>query len=276
MIGQLIGALARALLVGLMVTLPASLLPDTRPDSAQIVVLFALFAGLLTLVEYAARYPGLVEFRYAPPYNRLRFAGLAVMLLLLSVLWRGELAPTTFTQFVAALGGLFGGWLDFPYSPVRLMLLTLPATTGAEEMATLRAAAGLAATVALAMLAVFAGLLWLSKWPARRAAFNVWVNLPTFDPTAGGDVVVRLERDARTNVVLGALLPFVAPAVLLGAGSLLTPLSESGAQTQIWVIAAWAFLPAALVMRGVALARIARMIRNRREAAGDEPGLQPV
>ena len=276
MIGQVIGALGRAFLMGLMVTLPASLLPDTRPDSAQIVVLFALFAGLLTLVEYAARYPGLVEFRYAPPYNRLRFLALALTVLLLSLLWRGEVAPTSLTALIAALGGLFGAWLDFPYSPVRLMLLTLPASATAAEVAMLRAAAGLAAVVGLGMVAGFALLLWRSNWPARRAAFNVWVNLPTFDPTAGGDVVVRLERDARTNIVVGVLLPFVAPAVLLGAGSLMAPLTDSGAQTQIWVIAAWAFLPTMLVMRGIALARIARMIRERREAAGDEPGLQPV
>jgi len=274
--GQVIGALMRALLMGLMVTLPASLLPDTRPDSAQIVVLFALFVGVLTLVEYASRYPGLVEFRYAPPYNRLRFAALALSVLLLSLMWRGEAAPSTVGQFLAALGGMLGNLLDFPYSPVRLLMLTLPASTPAGDVALLRAAAGLSATVALGMLMAFGLMLWLSAWPARTSAFNVWVNLPTFDPTAGGDVVARLERDARTNIVLGALFPFVAPALLLGAGSLMVPLPEAGTQTQIWVIAAWGFLPAGLVMRGVALARVARMIRERREAAGAEARLQPV
>lgn len=276
MIGRLIGAIVRALLMGLVVTLPASLMLDTRPDSAQIVVLFAIFVGILTLVEYSARYPGLVEFRYAPPYNRVRFVALALSVLLLSLLWRGEVAPTTLTRFIAALGGLAGQWLDFPYSPVRLLLLTLPGSTTAGEVALLRSGAGLAAVTSVAMLGVFALTLWRSNWPAQHAAFNVWVNLPTFDPTAGGDVVARLERDARTNVVLGVLLPFVTPALLLATGSLLAPLSEAGPQTQVWVIAAWAFLPASLVMRGIALARIARMIRERREAAGAEAGLQPV
>lgn len=275
-IGRLIGAIVRALLMGLVVTLPASLMLDTRPDSAQIVVLFAIFVGILTLVEYSARYPGLVEFRYAPPYNRVRFVALALSVLLLSLLWRGEVAPTTLTRFIAALGGLAGQWLDFPYSPVRLLLLTLPGSTTAGEVALLRSGAGLAAVTSVAMLGVFALTLWRSNWPAQHAAFNVWVNLPTFDPTAGGDVVARLERDARTNVVLGVLLPFVTPALLLATGSLLAPLSEAGPQTQVWVIAAWAFLPASLVMRGIALARIARMIRERREAAGAEAGLQPV
>lgn len=259
-----------------MVTLPASLVSDTPSDSAQIVVLFALFAGVLTLVEYAARYPGLVEFRYAPPYNRLRFAGLALMVLLLSTLMRGETAPSAFAGFVAALGGLVGHWLDFPFSPVRLLLLTLPGSTPAAEVALLRTAAGLSAMVAVGLVLAFALVVWRSNWPARHAAFNVWVNLPTFDPTAGGDVVARLERDARTNLILGVLLPFVTPALLLGAGSLMVPLNLAGVQTQIWVVAAWAFLPASLLLRGMALARVARMIRDRREGATAEAGLQPV
>lgn len=275
MVGQVFGALMRALLVGLTVTLPASLLPDTAADAAQIVVLFALFAGVLVGVEYAARYPGLIEFRHAPPYNRIRFLALATVLLLLSLLMRDAMVPSTLTGFVAALGGMLGQWLDFPYSPVRLLLLTLPATTPPGDIAVLRAAAGLAAGVALTVVALFGLRLWRSNWPARHAAFNVWVNLPIFDPTAGGDVVARLERDARTCLVLGALMPFLTPALVLAGGSLLVPLSQAGVQTQIWVVAAWALLPAMLALRGIALSRVARMIRDRREGAAGAD-LQPV
>ena len=274
--GQLFGALLRAFLVGVTVTLPASLLPGTATDAAQIVVLFAIFAAVLVLVEYAARYPGLIEFRHAPPYNRMRFLGLALMLTLLSLLLRDAVAPTTLSRFVAALGGMLGHWLDFPYSPVRLLLLTLPQATPAGDVAMLRAAAGLAATVALGIVALFGLILWRSHWPAQHAAFNVWVNLPTFDPTAGGDVVARLERDARTCLVLGVLMPFLTPALVLAGGSLIAPLSQAGGLTQIWVIAAWALAPAMLVLRGVALGRVARMIRERREGAAADAGLQPV
>lgn len=274
--GQLFGALLRAFLVGVTVTLPASLLPGTATDAAQIVVLFAIFAAVLVLVEYAARYPGLIEFRHAPPYNRMRFLGLALMLTLLSLLLRDAVAPTTLSRFVAALGGMLGHWLDFPYSPVRLLLLTLPQATPAGDVAVLRAAAGLAATVSLGIVALFGLILWRSHWPAQHAAFNVWVNLPTFDPTAGGDVVARLERDARTCLVLGVLMPFLTPALVLAGGSLIAPLSQAGGLTQIWVIAAWALVPAMLVLRGVALGRVARMIRERREGAAADAGLQPV
>lgn len=273
---RIVGALVRALLIGLMVTLPASLLPELRPDAAQIVVLFAIFGALLTFIEYSARYPGLVEFRFAPPFNRIRFLSLATTVLLLSLLMRGQWAPTPLTDFVGALGGMIGQWLDFPFSPLRLLLLTLPVSATLGEVAQLRAAAGLSASVALATLGLFAMSMWRTRWPAQHAAFNVWVNLPTFDPTAGGDVVARLERDGRTNVILGVLLPFITPALVLAAGSVLSPLSQAGAQTQIWVVAAWAFLPACLLMRGLALNRIARMIRARREVAAAEVGLQAV
>jgi hypothetical protein len=39
----------------------------------------------------------------------------------------------------------------------------------------------------------------------------------------------------------------------------------SSPQTLIWSMAAWAFLPASLLMRGVAMARIADMIRTKRD-----------
>lgn len=276
--GQFLGALLRAVLVGLMVSAPALLLSSARSDSEQIVVLFAIFAGILVLVEYAARYPGLVEFRYAPPYNRLRFGALFAMLVLLSYLFRGENHPGTFSHFVVALGALVGGIADFPYSPVRLLLLTLPADTPVAQVAMLRAALGIGVLVMLATLVAFLLSIWRSAWPLRHRAFNVWINLPTFDPTAGGDVVERLERDARINAILGILLPFLVPAGLLLAGSLINPLSEAGTQTQIWIVAIWAFLPLCLLMRGMALARLARIIRNqrRRDTAGDGVGLQPV
>lgn len=48
----------------------------------------------------------------------------------------------------------------------------------------------------------------------QNGSFNVWTNLPTFDPTGGGDVVGRLNRDANLYVALGFLLPFLIPAFM--------------------------------------------------------------
>ena len=112
----------------------------------------------------------------------------------------------------------------------------------------------------------------LKSWPGRHATFNVWVNLPTFEPTAGGDIVDRLERDARGNLALGFLLPFLIPAVVSLASVGFKPLTLTSPQTLIWTMTAWAFLPASLLMRGIAMLRIATMIRQKRETHGVQTG----
>lgn len=39
--------------------------------------------------------------------------------------------------------------------------------------------------ISLFSLALFVIVLKLVGWPSTKTAFNVWVNLPTFSPTAG-------------------------------------------------------------------------------------------
>ena len=68
----------------------------------------------------------------------------------------------------------------------------------------------------------------------RVGAFNVWVNLPAFDPTADGDGVDRLDRDARVNIALGFLLPFLILAVAQAGSNGFEPLSFTLPQTLIW------------------------------------------
>ena len=101
----------------------------------------------------------------------------------------------------------------------------------------------------------------------RRSAFNVWVNLPLFDPTAGGDVLQRLRRDARFNIAFGFLLPFVIPAVVKATSDLIDPITLENPQTLIWTITAWAFLPASMIMRGIAMGRVADLIEAKRRRA---------
>ena len=59
------------------------MLPRVTSDTTQVVAFFGLFAGALTFFEYASAYPGLVEFRYAPPFNRIRFVSLFLTCFLL-------------------------------------------------------------------------------------------------------------------------------------------------------------------------------------------------
>ena len=270
MILRLAGAIFRALCVVVLLATPSLLLPGMTTDTAQIVTLIALFGAALTFFEYASTYPGLVEFRDAPPFNRIRFISLLSTVLFLALLARGQVEPSALTAIVQDVGSTVGEVIDFPYSPVRLVVLMLPADTSQTHIELVRNSAGISYLISLVTLALFIILQRVRRWPLRNGSFNVWVNLPTFDPTAGGDVVERLERDARFNIALGFLLPFLTPAVITSATSLFGSVSLENPHTLIWTVAAWAFLPASLFMRGIAMGRIAEMITRQRQKNYEE------
>jgi hypothetical protein len=270
------GAGVRAFLVMVLVATPSVLVPGVGPDTQQMVALVALFGAALTFAEYNATYPSLVEFRDAPPFNRIRFLMLFVTVFVLSVIASAEADPTPLSRLFAAVGVLIGHALDFPYSPVRLATMLMAEDVTPVQVLAVRTAAGTAYLLSLLSLAFFVLILKLKGWPSRAVAFNVWVNLPTFEPSAGGDVADRLERDARVNLSLGFLLPFLIPAVVSLASIGFEPLRLASPQTLIWTTATWAFLPASLLMRGVAMGRIAAMIRLSRAARLPDPGLAPA
>ena len=259
----------------MMIVTPSVVLPSVSSDASQIVALVALFAGALTLFEYSATYPGIVEFRDAPPFNRIRFLSMFATVLCLSLLSLpdGRNVPTI--ELIRAISVLMGNVLDFPYSPVRLMVLMLPDSVSADHLARVQAAAGLAYFSSLMSVIALAVVIRMKRWPLQDGSFNVWVNLPTFDPTAGGDIVYRLMRDAHFNIALGFVLPFIFPAVITGSTLFFDPVTLENPQTLIWTITAWALLPANLFMRGIAVQRIAYLIsQQRRRAAPDAEELQ--
>lgn len=264
---RLPGALARALLVVMLIVMPSALLSTAVSDGTQIIALVAIFAALFTIVEYSSSSPSLVEFRDAPPFNRTRFSALFATVLCLSVIFRGYQSPSILTEFFQQSGNQIGAAIDFPYSPVRLMVLTMPEGSDPRVIQRLRDAAGLSYMISMISIMWFIVLLRLHRWPRRDGAFNVWVNLPTFDPTAGGDVVQRLQRDGRINIILGFLLPFLIPAALKLVSLFGTPIQLDDTHTLIWTVTAWAFLPASILMRGVALSRVANMIHLQRKKA---------
>ena len=269
MLSRLPAAIGRACLVVVLILMPYVLLRGASDDAGQIVVLVAAFAALFTFVEYISASPSLVEFRDAPPFNRMRFSALFAMVLCLSMIFRGYQTPSDMSDLFRASGAQIGQTIDFPYSPVRLMVLTMPDSVSPDLVNLVRDAAGMSYLISLFSIVSFVLLLRLRRWPPRGGAFNVWVNLPTFDPTAGGDVVLRLQRDARVNVILGFLLPFLIPVVLTLLSTFRLPIDLTNPHSLIWMVTAWAFLPASIVMRGVALSRVADMIAVQRDKARD-------
>ena len=99
MFTRLPGAIARAILVVMMIVTPSMMIPTLGNDGAQIVALMALLAALFTLVEYSASSPSLIEFRGAPPFNRLRFGALFATVLTLSVVFLDPDQANTITRF---------------------------------------------------------------------------------------------------------------------------------------------------------------------------------
>jgi hypothetical protein len=281
-IARISGAGARGILVALLVATPALMLPDVITDSSQITMLVALLAYFLTFVEYNSNYPSIVEFRDAPPFNRLRFASLFATVLVLTMILQDKTDPSAISHALTSIGTITGNAMDFPFSPVRMIVLMLPENSDFALVNSVRISAGMAYLISLVSMAAFLILVRVMNWPARKGAFHVWVNLPLFDPTAGGDVIHRLQRDARINIVLGFLLPFLIPAVVKAAADLIDPITLQNPQTQIWTVAAWAFLPASIIMRGIAMGKIAEMIGEKRrrayaaDADADDQGMQPA
>ncbi|MEP3920279.1 hypothetical protein [Ascidiaceihabitans sp.] len=279
MIARTSGAFARGFLVAVLIALPALVLPNVQADSSQIVLLTAMLAGFLTFAEYNSKSPSIVEFRDAAPFNRLRFTALFVTVLVLSLIIKGQALPSGLTNALTSIGLIIGNAIDFPFSPVHLVVLMLSNDVSEQTVSNVRTAAGLSYLVSLCAMTCFLVMVRVLGWPSRKGAFNVWINLPMFDPTAGGDVVTRLRRDARFNIAVGFLLPFFIPAVVKAASDLISPITLENPQTLIWTMSAWAFLPASMIMRGIAMGKIADMIQEKRRrtyAQEHADGLQPA
>ena len=86
MFARIIGAATRGVLVALLIAMPSLLLPVSATESPEIIVFMALLGGTLTFAEYFSSFPSFVEFRQAPPLNRMRFLSLFAMVGLLSLL----------------------------------------------------------------------------------------------------------------------------------------------------------------------------------------------
>ena len=273
---RIFSAALRALLVVALILTPSLMVGSRAGDQSQITLLVALVAAIFTFMEYRSAYPSLLEFRDAPPFNRLRFVALFFTVTFLAILAADHPSQSTLAAFLAAIGDQLARTIDFPYSPVRLMVLMLPEDASAALIAEMRTAAGVAYMVSLLTLGAFVLMIRLGGWPSRNRPFNLWTNLPTFDPNGSRDLVARLNRDAGVNLVLGFLLPFLIPAVIKLVADFGNPISVDNPQTLIWMVTAWAFVPASMLMRGIALSRVAQMIEAQRNERRDSSQGMPA
>lgn len=258
------GAIARAILIVMLVATPSLLLPQTGGHANSIVMLFAMFAAGLVVVEYSSTYPSIIEFRYAPPINRLRYFTALALVVCLSAVLTPKSEMNTVAHILHAIGTLIGSFLDVPFSPIHLMTLTVPQDSDPALVHSIQTATGIALLISVTASASFYLIIRVLGWPTHNGAFNVWVNLPLFDPTSGGDVLPRLRRDGRLNIALGVLMPFLIPALIAGAARIMDPIELQNPHSLIWTVTTWAFMPTSLIMRGLAMGRVADLIGEKR------------
>lgn len=258
--------------MALLIALPSMILPLPQAHSPELVTLTAIFLGCFVFAEYFATSPSFLEFRDARPMNRCRFAALAICVFLVSLLARHDTAPTSLTALTSSLGFFLAQALDFAFSPVRLVQIVLPPDLSFSTAELARRATAMAYTASLSSILAFGLIVRTSRWPQRNGPFNVWINLPLFDPTTGGDVVARLQRDARLHIAGGVLAPFLLPALVKISSGTMDPALFANAQLFVWTVTGWAMFPAMMIMRGMARLRVAELIAlQRRSFATEDP-----
>jgi hypothetical protein len=139
-------------------------------------------------------------------------------------------------MMIMSLGTIIGHGLDFPYSPIRLIILTLPLNVSDEIVDAVRLSAGLAFFISIVTVTGFFLFTRLTRWPVSFGSFNVWTNLPVLDPTSGVDIVVRLTRDGRSNIRLALLSPFLMPIVMQIVMLALRLEPFQSAQSAAWIV----------------------------------------
>ncbi len=268
----MMGSLVRACLVAILVAIPSLLLPHVSQNNAQMVTLICLFAASLTYVEYRATYPSFLEFRDAAPFNRLRYVGLLIGLLVVCIVIK-EIKQGQ--GFVFGGAGLFvASAMDFPFSPVTHMQNAVQVIAPWISPVLLTALCGAAFVTMILLVVTLPMLAVMNNWPNVEGGFNVWTNLPLFDPTAGGDVLKRLRRDGYFNLVLGILMPFLVPGAIKLLSFDFVGLELSHFHTLVWIFAAWVFLPLSLIMRGLGVLRVAFLVQEQRRRTYAQSDLQ--
>jgi len=263
-LSRLIGALVRAFLVVIVIAAPAFLLPDVSVASQEISLIVGGIAAAFTLFEYASTHPGLIDFRFAPPYNRVRFAAFGAQVLGLVFLCRATSGADSFSGDVLELADNAILMLSFPLSPVSVATDMIATEESSTFILLIQRAAAVSFLITFVSLAFFAVLLWLFRWPVGRRDFNLWVNLPTFEPGYGRDVERRLRRDGMINIFFGLGFLYLLPVIISRASGWFDPSVLTNYQPLVWGATFWAFVSGSLVIRGAAILKVAWLVGRTR------------
>ena len=262
-LARLVTGLSRAFLVLVFIAFPAFLLPETTRTGQEISLIIGALFAVFTMFEYASSHPGLIDFRFAPPYNRFRFLTFVVMVVSLVFLCRADAGADAFSDDYLAFTDVLVGVFSVPLSPV-VLADTLFASDGTAISPLVERALALSFAIALGSIAFFTFYIWVFRWPTERDSFNLWVNLPTFDPSVGQDIAWRLRRSGLMNIIVAMALPYTIISIASRAGGLFDPAALNNYQPLVWGAILWAFAPVVLINRGSAMLKIAWLIDRAR------------
>jgi hypothetical protein len=252
----------RAAFVFVLVLVPSFIIPGLGKDDIQLITLVALSLAGLVAWDYTGSTPAVIEFRDAPPYNRLRGGVVMIAMVILSMIATPyDMSPII--QGARAVGLFVAHALDGALSPVALFTSALPDAVPDTVLTTITAMIGVSFTIALIGLAAFGVMVRLRKWPTQQDGFNLWLNLPIFGADMAGDHIdKRITRQAQISVALGGVVFLTLPMIWfkilypgLGQGGMLP------FHALVWAVMAWVFIPFGLFMRAIALRYVSDLMR---------------
>ncbi len=254
---RFVGALVRALILGVIIAAPSFILPDIPNVARELSMIIAAIIGAFALFEYGSKTPGFVDFRFAPPYNRFRVGILAALAIGLSLILRAAILGNA---EILALADQSIPYALTPNSPVDFALNKVAEfeTSASPELLTRLFSA--AFVISVSMAGVMSLLLWVFKWPFGRTNFNLWANLPTFAPAEVSLTGRRLRRDGWLNIILGFALFYLIPLTFPVVQDRLGPDLFGNSHSLVWVVTVWAFLPTIMFIRGISLIKISRIL----------------
>lgn len=262
MVRRFLGALFRGVCAGLVLLIPSLMLVHVPTDATYFVLISCILFAFIVFSEYNNTYPSILEFRDAPPFNRIRFlhgimSVYGAALIFQEIIFGGE--PGAITRFAIYLGWV----LDFTGSPVDMLMMSVPQDLPETVLQSMRAAGAL--TMALCAISIMAFYLYIkfTYWPVSRGQFNIWINLPLMDPARGDDLAKRMKRRAQLNIGLGVSFLFAVLVFFKGVGAIMGLALFYDLVLLIWIIILWGVIPTTMVMRGIAMARLATEIAKK-------------
>lgn len=262
MIFRLTGASVRAVCVAILVMLPAFLLPQITQSVAEFTRIVATIMAVFVLYEYGFSSSIVIEFRFAAPYNRIKYFLLLALVLAPTLMISAALNGVALTGPVAMIADQGRGLVDFTLSPVVIVADTISHHDASLRHAVIGALA-FNTVIALACALAFCGSIFSNLWRFGGEGFNMWLNMPTYKSYDKNSLNERLSNSAFASVLIACLLPLFGPTIanlamaLFADGEIMTPI------VMVWVIAIWSFLPAMFLMRAAALVKVSLQLAGR-------------